>query len=388
MDQVQYSTLLEALQSLPDPRKARGKRYPWALLLALICSALVSGQCSGHAIAHWIAVHAASLRDKLQPKRSNMPSESTIRRVLQALDIEDLERQVSRYTQGLASSMGTVSSSVAEKATLQGQAIDGKELRGVRAHDQPLCLVSLVAHQSGIVLAQTAVDGKSNEITAVPQLLAGRDLQGVVVTMDALLAQQPLAQQVIDQGGHYLMVIKSNQGRLHAAIQLLFDLPPWTKSSQDQEYWVHRTFDKGHGRLEWRTLEASTALGDYLPWPGMKQVMRRTCKRLITKTGEIQEEVTYAISDLSHEQASAAQLEFLWRGHWTIENRLHYVRDVSMGEDACQIHRGHIPQALAALRNAIISLLRSKGWSNIADAIRYFAASVSRSLRLIGALST
>jgi len=388
MDQTEYSTLLEALQSLPDPRKARGRRYSWTFLLALICSAMVSGQSTGHAIAHWIGVHAASLRAKLQPKRSSMPSESTIRRVLQAIDIEDLEQQVSRFTQGLASSANAASGPVADEGRLQGQAIDGKELRGVRAHGQPLCLVSLVAHQSGIVLAQTAVDQKSNEITAVPELLAGRDLQGVVITVDALLAQQSLAQQIIDQHGHYLMVIKSNQGRLRDAIELLFDLPPWTKSSQDQEYWAHQTFDKGHGRLEWRTLEASNALGGYIPWPGMKQVMRRTCKRQIVKTGEIQQEVTYAVTDLSHAQASPALLECLWRGHWTAENRVHYVRDVSMNEDACQLHCGHLPQVLAALRNAIISLLRAEGWPNIADAIRYFAASVSRSLRLIGALST
>jgi len=386
MDQVQYSTLLEALQSIPDPRKARGKRYSWTFLLALLGSALLSGQRSAHAIAHWISVHAAPLRKALQPERSTMPSESTMRRVLQALDIETLEQRLSGYTQGLLSARQTANGPLAEDAALQGQAIDGKELRGVRAHGQPLCLVSRVAHQSGIVLAQTAVDEKSNEITAVPQLLAGCDLTGVVITMDALLAQRALAQQIVDQGGHYLMIIKPNQGHLYEAIQLLFEFPPWTRQEQDQEYWVHHTFDKGHGRLEWRTLECSTALGDYVPWPGMKQVMRRTCKRLISKTGEIQQEVTYAITDLSHEQASAAQLETLWRGHWTIENRLHYVRDVSMGEDACQIHRGHIPQVLAALRNAIISLLRAQGWTNIADAIRYFGASVYRSLRLIGAL--
>jgi predicted transposase YbfD/YdcC len=388
MDQVQYSTLLETLQSMPDMRKARGKRYSWTLLMAMICSALVSGQCSGHAIAHWISVHAKSLHTALKIQRSSMPSESTIRRALRALDIETLEHRVSGYTQGLASSASAASDRTAEGESLQGQAIDGKELRGVRAHGHPLCLVSLVTHQSGIVLAQTAVDGKSNEITAVPQLLAGRDLKGVVITMDALLTQQHLAQQIIDQGGHYLMVVKANQARLHAAIQLLFDLPPWTRQERDQEYWTCNTFDKGHGRLEWRTLECSTALGDYLAWPGMKQVLRRTCKRVIQKTGEIQQEVTYAVSDLSHSQASAAQLEKYWRGHWTIENRLHYVRDVTMGEDACQIHRGGLPQVLATLRNAIISLLRVKGWSNIADAIRYFSASVYRSLKLIGALST
>lgn len=382
MDRGQYTTLMEVLKSLPDRRKARGKRYSWTFLLALICCALASGQRSGHAIAHWISEHAAVLCTALSFTRSSVPSESTIRRALRALDVDLLEQRLAQYHQRLASTRRTTD----ETMPWQGQAVDGKELRGVRAHGQPLCLVSLVVHGSGIVLAQTEVNEKSNEITAVPQLLAGRDLHGTVITMDALLTQQMLAQQIIDQQGHYLMIVKLNQGRLHDAIRLLFDYPPWTRQTRSQEYWLHRTFDKGHGRHEWRTLECSTALGDYLPWPGIKQVMRRTCKRLIHKTDQIQKEVTYGITSLSHDQASAAQIESLWRGHWTIENRLHYVRDVTMGEDTCQIHRNTIPHVLATLRNAIISLFRVSGWSNIADAIRHFGASVYRPLQLIGAL--
>jgi predicted transposase YbfD/YdcC len=387
MDHEQYSTLMEALQSMPDMRKARGQRYAWWFLLALICSALVSGQRSGHAIAHWIHVHAVALRQVLQPERASLPSETTIRRTLQALDIELLERQVSVFAQGLVvrSHVAGVSSL---HMSLQGQAVDGKELRGVRAHGRPLCLVSLVTHQTGIVLAQTAVDQKSNEITAVPRLLRGRNLEGTVTTMDALLTQQEVAQLICEQKGHYLMVVKQNQARLYQAIELLFESPPWTRREQDQEYWLHRTFTKAHGRIEWRTLECSTALGNYVPWPGLKQVLRRTCKRLIRKTGVISDEVRYAITSLSHEQATPDQIEALWRGHWTIENSSHYVRDVTMGEDAGQIHTGHMPQVLAALRNAILSLLRATGWRNVADAIRYYGASVRRSLSLIGALPT
>ena len=139
-------------------------------------------------------------------------------------------------------------------------------------------------------------------------------------------------------------------------------------------------------------LEASTALSEYLRrwmgWLGVGQVMRRTCTRVIISTGEVEQETTYGITSLSHEQADAAQLEAYWRGHWTIENRLHYPRDVTMGEDAGQAYTGSTPQALAALRNAIIGLLRRDGWRSIADALRHYAAHPLRALALVGALTT
>lgn len=407
MDQPQYSTLMDALKKVPDPRKARGKQYPWSLLLALACGALVSGQKTGHAIAHWIVLRAAELQERLRPPRDRLPSESTMRRMLQAIDVEALERQLTGYTECLAaqtSKTGPITSPTGEE--LQGQAIDGKELRGVRAHGRPLYLVSLTCHGSGIVLAQAAVDQKSNEITAVPRLLAGRDLQSVVITVDALLCQRNLAQKILGQGGHYLMVVKENQPELYKAIALLFEQPPWLRQERAAEYQVCTTANKGHGRRERRTLESSPTLCHYLDWPGVGQVLRRQCQRVILpgeyaqgeyrKTGQVSTETTYGITSLTPAQAGAAQVEALqgtdlhtvWRGHWTIENPLHYVRDVTMGEDAGQMHTGNAPHALAALRNGIINLLRRTGWTNIADALRYYDASVQRALALIGAAPT
>jgi predicted transposase YbfD/YdcC len=387
MDQDKYNTLMDALKGVPDPRQARGKRYAWWFLLALICTALVSGQQTGHAIAHWITLHATELLERLRPARASVPSESTIRRTLRRINVQKLEQQLASYGQHLASEAteaGTITTSTGE--VLQGQAIDGKELRGVRAHGQPLCLVSLVQHGNGIVLTQTEVDQKSNEITAVPQLLEGRELCGTITTMDALLTQRTLAQQILDQNGHYLMVVKQNQPELYKAIALLFDQPPWLEHEKAEEYEVYRTYDKGHGRLETRILESSMTLCDYLDWPGVGQVMRRQCKRVIVKTGEVSTKTTYGITSLRPTEAGAAELEGLWRSHWTIENRVHRVRDVTMGEDAGQIRTGHAPRALAALRNSVISLLRWKGWSNIADGLRYYGASVPRALELIGAM--
>jgi len=113
--------------------------------------------------------------------------------------------------------------------------------------------------------------------------------------------------------------------------------------------------------------------------------MRRTCERAVIKTGKHSVEVSYGLTNLSSDAAPAAQLEALWRGHWTIENRKHYVTDVTLGEDQGQAHCGSTPQALARLRNALIDLMRQHGWMNLADALRHYGASIPRVLALIGA---
>ena len=144
------------------------------------------------------------------------------------------------------------------------------------------------------------------------------------------------------------------------------------------------TVNKGHGRLETRHLTCTDDLDDYLHWPGVQQVLRRECERVVLKTGEVTQAVSYAVTSLPACAVTLDELAALWRGHWTIENRRHYVRDVTLGEDACQMHTGQAPQALAALRNAVISLLRRAGWRNIAAGLRHYSASVQDALQFIG----
>jgi predicted transposase YbfD/YdcC len=394
MDQPKYTTLVEALGSLVDPRKARGQRYGWMLLLTLIAIALVSGQRTVHAIADWCAQHWEDLQTELHPVREQCPSESTVRRTLRMIDPQKIEGLLTQLEVVPAALPPTVAPSTLpataavppvppETIPLQAQAVDGKELRGALAHGEKIHLVSLVRHTDAITTAQTAVDQKSNEIPAIPQLLAGRNLTGTVTTMDALLTQRTIAQQIRAQGGHYFMVVKANQPELHQSIELLFARPPWTKQEQAQEYDVSSRENLGHGRIEFRTLESSTALSTYLDWPDVGQVMRRTCRRITRKTGVVSEKVTYGITSLPRAQANAKQLEALWRGHWTIENRVHYVRDVTLGEDACQTHVGNAPRVLAAWRDAILNILRACGWDNISDAVRHYAAKVIYALDLI-----
>ena len=126
----------------------------------------------------------------------------------------------------------------------------------------------------------------------------------------------------------------------------------------------------------------------YLDWPGVGQVLRRTCRRVIVSTGLIESETTYGITSLPRDLAGPKLIERFWRGHWTIENRLHYVRDETLGEDRCQVHTGATPQVLATLRNGILTLFRYHGWSNIAEANRRYAASPQKALQLLGGFTT
>jgi predicted transposase YbfD/YdcC len=384
MDTQQYSTLMDALTDIPDPRKRRGKRHAWQHLLILLVAALASGQKSGRAIAQWAKLHAAELQQCL-PSLRLLPSEATVLRTLRQIDGALLDRLVTRYSASLPTAAELSGCIITHQGEiLQGQALDGKTLRGASAHGDKTHLVSLVQHGSAVTLAQTEVASKHNEITAAPTLLRDRDLSGTVTTGDALLTQRAQAQLIRDRDGHYLMIVKRNQRRLWEDLELLFRIPP---IAADQEVWDQATtVSKGHGRLETRRLECGTGLVAELDWPGVAQVARRECERIVMKTGKRTVEVSYGILSLPALEVGARQVEALWRGHWTIENGKHYVRDVTLGEDANQMHSGEAPRVLATLRSGLIDLWRHQGWSNIADAVRICAASVQRTLMLIGAI--
>jgi len=387
MNQTNYTMLMAHVADVPDPRSKRGRRHEWTFLLTILCGALLCGQTSVRGIAQWAYHHAHEILEALQPRHRGVPSASTLYRVLRKIDVKELELHLSTFTHALdADDQGTGVVYGRDQTPLRGQSIDGKEVRGASKQGKPLMLVSLVRHESAAVLAQRTVDCKTNEITVAPELLAGRDLTGTVTTMDALLTQRQIAEQILAQNGDYLMVVKRNQPSLHEAIELLFSSPPLSASAD--EYRSYSYCNSGHGRIEKRTLESSTALNDYLDWPQVGQVLRRTRRTLHTKTGELSQHVTYAVTSLERRRALPKQIEALWRAHWTIENRLHYVRDESMGEDRSTLRSNHAPHAMAALRNAVLTLLRYEGWTNIPDAFRYFAASVQFPLKTIGALET
>lgn len=364
---------------MPDPRKARGQRRRWPLILTLIGAALASGQRNVQAIGQWVEECAAELCALLQPPRGRLPSGATLRRALRAVDVAALEGQIAACTPA-------VPGPAPAAPRWAGQAVDGKAVRGANRHGARVHLVSLVRHRDAVVLGQARVTDKRNEITAVPALLAGpgapRALTGTVTTMDALLTQRALAAQIRRQGGHDLLVVKANQPALHAAVdRLCSEAPP---ALPTDHLATVAAGDKGHGRLETRTLTRTAARNAYLGWPDVGQVLRRSYRAIDLATGQVRQEVTYGLLSLRPEEATPAEAAARWRGHWTIENRVHDVRDVRMGEDAGQQRRGSTPQALAALRNGVRNLLRAAGWANIAAALRHYGSYTPRALRLLG----
>ena len=193
--------------------------------------------------------------------------------------------------------------------------------------------------------------------------------------------QRETARLIVQQQGHYLMVVKANQPDLYEALASWFAEPDWGEEEAMEQVCTH---DAGHGRLEWRTAQRRTSPTLALLWPGAQQAVRRHCLSLVRSKGEWREEVTFALTSLSAREVGVGHLEAWWRGHWTIENRVHYVRDVTFAEDAGHARAGATSQVLAALRNSLLTLLRDLGHPNIAAALRHYGASATRALRLVG----
>jgi predicted transposase YbfD/YdcC len=390
MNPAEYTTLYEALKTIPDPRAARGQRHEWPLILLLIVAAMASDQHNLRAIGQWVRERKDELIALLKPKRKRLPSPATLRRGLQLVDLTVLEHTVAAVLSvpsAPAQVAAEAASVPAAASAWQALAADGKWLRGTKEAGQSQKVAALVTHTRGEVVAQRAIPPEESEQSTVASLLAESNLSQRVVTLDALHTERALAHQIVAQGGHYFMVVKRNQPTLRADIALLFDAPPWQATGAAPEQGTSRTVNKGHGRLEVRQVQVSHALDDFLDWPHARQVVQRDTKRIMLATGALQAERQYASTSLSAAEASADQLDALWRGHWTIENRVHHVRDVTFEEDRCRVRRGNAPQALAALRNRIIGLFRRAGWRYLPDALRHFVAYPARVLRFLGAIA-
>jgi predicted transposase YbfD/YdcC len=257
-------------------------------------------------------------------KKPYGPGKSTLYRVLSVVPVEVLVVTVSRWAEENLGCCVPLAD-----GELEGVSLDGKTLRGSRKQGAAAShLLSALSHRLGLTLGQLGVDDKTNEIGVAPDLLADLVIEGRVFTMDALLTQREIAQTIVEGNGDYVMIAKDNQPTLRSDIALLFTDPNAAEFVEDQA-----STSKGHGRLEVRTLQTSSALNDYVAWPGLQQVFRLDRHITILKTGEVRAETVYGLTSLSAQRANASQLLTLARGHWNIENRSHWVRDVTFGED-------------------------------------------------------
>lgn len=378
MDERQYDGLMGYLVQLVDPRGRRGRRYAWEYLLGCLAAAFAAGCRGPLAIHEWTAAHGDVLELHFGPLARGVPSESTFQRLLQRVDPDHLEALVEQHNRAL-----TASSPAPAPAPL---AADGKVLRQAQAHGEKQWLLGLASQPHGVLLRQRRVPLGTNEQGALPALLAGLDLSGCLVTFDAGFCSRPTASAVLAAGGDYLMQVKADCPELYG------DLVTWfaTEGHEREGDWaevVER--DHGHGRHERRRLEVSGVADGWLSdWPGARLALHRTSQRTHAKTGQVgAAEDSYALCSLSPEGVSARQLLAWWRGHWSIENRVHYVRDVTLGEDRRAVWKGSAPQVLAALSNGLLAIIRvADRWSSVASGVRWASHNPIHALQLVGLL--
>jgi predicted transposase YbfD/YdcC len=358
MSTVTGSPLLTALAQVPDFRQSQDKRHPLAAILALACVAMLCGYTTLTAMSQWGREHGENVLRQLGFTHFPGPCVATLHRIFKHLDAAALEQALTTWLAANWPGQG-------------GLAIDGKTVRGSQGAGQdPLALLAAFAHTVGVALSQRAI-ANHDEIAAAVTLLREHDLHGWIVTGDAKFAQKTVAEAVLAQGGDYVLVVKGNQPTLQMDIATLF-----RESQVVADTITHYREANLHGqRIEQRTVQASTALtAEYCQWPGLRQVIQIERRVINKKTGAAAVEISYGISSLAAERADAQRLAALIRGHWRIENQLHWVRDAIFGEDRCRVRTGQAPHVLAAIRNLVIGVVRLAGFSSVTEALRHHAA--------------
>jgi predicted transposase YbfD/YdcC len=366
------------LTQLTDRRKRRGIRYPLATILALVCLAKLCGQDKPSGIADWAHQRRSFLVEALRLKRGQLPHHSTYRRIFESvLSGDELERL-----------LGAFVSQLPQAGQAVVIAIDGKTLRGTITREDPFGVHLLAAYLpcEGLVLMQLVVEkDKENEIVVAPQLLRCLDLRKKVVVGDAMQTQRELSVQIVEAGGDYVWVVKDNQPTTRQAIEQLFapmaPSPGWSNPPTD--FRTARTLSKAHGRLEERTLTASSLLNGYLDWPGLGQVFKLERRFTTLATGAVYHEIQYGLSSLTAAEASPERLLEIVRSEWGIETGLHYRRDVTFQEDHTRM--SHKPQGrvMACINNLVIGLLNHQGFHNHAHARRQMDADPAQALSII-----
>jgi predicted transposase YbfD/YdcC len=372
MADLQHFSLDEIIvhfQELEDPRSTVNRRHPLASVVVIALLAVLAGAGGPTAIARWAALKEEFLLQVLDLP-NGVPRKDVFRRVLMVLKPAAFQACFARWLQSLRTE--AVAGTGVEQPVL---AVDGKTAR--RSHDHnnglgALHSVSAWASEYGLSLGQVACAEKSNEITAIPELLRLVDIKGAIITIDAMGTQKAIAEQIVDGGADYVLALKGNQEALHQAVidhineQLEGDL------ADAQEQVAEET---GHGREETRTylqLPAPEALPGFALWKGLKSIGMATSS--VLRDGKETLEVRYYISSLG---VDVKQFARAVRGHWGIENGCHWVLDLTFREDESRLRERHLRENFAWLNRFALSLLkqhpgrqslvmkrRSCGWSD------------------------
>jgi len=362
MKKIPIDSIRVHFADLSDPRVDRTQHHDLMNILTIALCAALGGADS------WVQTEEFG-NAKLDFFRSFLdlpadphaiPSHDTFGRVFAALDPEGLERCLLNWVMGLAQDLAG-----------EVVAIDGKALRRSldrRSGKNPLHIVSAWAAESGLVLGQVATEAKSNEITAIPELVEMLDLKGATVTIDAMGCQKEIARKIVDKRADYVLAVKDNQPKLREDVERIMAEAMDRGDPVGCRY--HETTEKEHGRIETRKVWSTSVRGRLWQggqdkdWPGLSGVVLIESQR--TENQETSVERRYFITSRSGvEEHAARHLGHIIRQHWAIENRLHWVLDMAFDEDRCRVRMGQGARNLAVLRKIALNLLKRETSSKV-----------------------
>jgi predicted transposase YbfD/YdcC len=376
LNDMDLLSLRDHLALIPDPRERRGIRHHLLPILLIAAAAVCAGARSFTAIGEWATDAPQHILARLAARRDPYldrfvaPGESTLRRILQRVDAEAVDAAICAWLQERLARLPQNQDQ--DQGRAEAIAVDGKTVRGTTRPDGSggVHLLAAFDRSTGTVLAQADVPGKASEVVWFAPLLDRIDLTGVIVTADALHTTAEHARYLHQRGARYVFLVKGNRGYLHRNLLTL----PWTDAQP------HHTCDTGHGRHEHRTIQVLPAPVRGVRFPHTAQIFR--LRRHITHaSGRVHTETVHGVTSLTDPPVLLARHV---RDHWGIENRLHWVRDVTYGEDASRVRVGTAPRVMAGLRNLAISVLRLAGHANIAAGLRHTARDHTRPLTLLG----
>lgn len=369
-------SVYQAMTTLTDRRGNKGKRYSLALVLTCVLLAKLAGETTLQGITDWIRFRSSWLQTALPVTRTAFPCVATYSNVLRSVD-------PAQITQVLMDLLTRVRAEKRAQGEQRHVILDGKVLRGTQGHvaedQRKMHHVNLYEAKTGVVLKEQMVAEKEGEVTQRKAFLTPLLQQGRIISADALYTLKDVCLEVISAGGEYLLFAKANQPTLLQDLRLFFGEPPL----DCLDWRTDAVVEKGHGRLTNRLIQVSTELNDFLSCDWYQVGQAFCLRRRVEYPLKCTQEYVYGITSLSPKQAGPSRLLELIRDHWSIENRLHYRRDVTLAEDACQVRKGSAPHALATLNSFVLALFDFFGVSNAKQHMRYLDAQPLRAVQLL-----